>query len=157
MAVFSKAEPEKPQGQTPPSFVDATASSELEPSEGFTFTAGNVLNDSTRSAWDEGVAGDGVGQWIQVTANGPQLVQGVRIINGAPVSEHNYWNNNRVRRIRVELSDGYAMEYELSDTYDWQSVSFDAAHATSYIKFTILSVYHGERYDDTCITAIKAF
>lgn len=154
-----KAEEEaaKSKGQTPPKFVDALASSELEPSEGYTFSPSNVFNDSFGNAWNEGVDGDGIGEWIMLSAYTNQLVSGVKIINGAGVSTKNFYNNNRTKVLLVEFSDGESQEITLADNYDTQTINFAKQHSTTYMKFTIRSVYRGDNYDDTSLTMIQAF
>ena len=153
----AEAEAAKQKGQSPPSFTSATASSELEPSEGYTFGPTNALDDSFDYAWDEGVDGDGIGEWIMLSANSNQLVSGVKIINGAGVSTKNFYNNNRAKVLLVEFSDGESQEITLSDNYDTQTINFAKQHTTTYMKFTIRSVYRGNNYDDTSLTMIKAF
>ena len=101
--------------------------------------------------------GDGIGEWIMLSANSNQLVSGVKIINGAGVSTKNFYNNNRAKVLLVEFSDGESQEITLSDNYDTQTINFAKQHTTTYMKFTIRSVYRGNNYDDTSLTMIKAF
>ena len=147
------------KAHTPPEFDDAVASSELVPDEKSTYYATHVLNDNFETSWNEGVDGEGIGEWIELRASSPQLVKGVRIINGYPnpKSVNNFYNNNRARVLHVELSDGYSTDITLADDYSLQSFDFGGEHVTNSVKLTIKDVYFGEVFNDTCLTYVSAF
>lgn len=146
----------------PPCFTEAFASSQLEDQvfEGdgsFTYEPKCILDDSKRTAWNEGVDGPGLGQWIRVSASSLQHVSGMSIRNGYPLRKSVYYNNNRPKDLTIILSDGHEINWTLDDLYDeWQDITFDTPHDIYWIKIVIQSVYEG-KIDDTCISSIKAF
>ena len=151
------------KGAYPPRFTSADASSQLpdEYYEGdgyFSYGPELVLDDDTQTAWNEGVDGPGLGQWIRVSASSPQLVYGVSIRNGYPRKDQTYYNNHRIKDCTNELSDGYKLSYTLQDAYNqWQDIAFDQGHDTLWIKITIDSVYNGGKHDDTCLSGVRAY
>ena len=57
--------------------------------------------------------------------------------------------------MRVEFSDGESQIIELEDNFiREQEISIDKK-ISSYVKLTILEVYSGSKYDDTCIGSIS--
>ena len=114
-----------------------------------------VLDDNLDTAWVEGVKGSGVNEWILLKFDNEIPLEMIYIINGYAKSQSLYKKNNRVKEIRVEFSDGSYSDLTLDDdTMDYQIFNFKESINTSYIKFTMLDVYKGSKYDDTCISEI---
>lgn len=66
-----------------------------------------------------------------------------------------YKKNNRVKKIQIESMDSeekYNFDYILEDTPNFQEIQLP--RYTKKIKITILDVYKGTDYDDTCISGI---
>ena len=137
----------------------AESSSTLEPDEVTSYYGpNNAVDEIFETSWNEGASGDGVGEWISINASGEQWARGVKIVNGYPKSNDIFYYNNRCRDVTIELSDGYTLEYTLSDSYrEWQYIDFDDYHKTSYIKLTIKSVYEGSKWTDTSICEMHAY
>lgn len=159
----SVAKTTKLEGDYPPRFSSADASSKLADQyyagEGtFSYGPELVLDDNTQTAWNEGVDGPGIGQWIRVSAPTKQRVSGVFIRNGYPRKELTYYNNHRIKNCTIELSDGYKLTTTLQDSYNqWQDIAFDQEHDTLWVKIAIDSVYEGQKYDDTCLSGVRAY
>ena len=62
---------------------------------------------------------------------------------------------SRPARIRVTFSDGASITFDLSDATGMQTLSFGRDVVTSTITITIVSVYPGTAYSDTCISEIE--
>ena len=137
----------------------ADASSTLRPDEVTSYYGpNNAIDDVFETAWNEGVSGNGIGEWISINASGEKWARGVMVVNGYPKRDEIYYYNNRCRDVTIELSDGYTIEYTLSDSYrEWQYIDFDDYHKTSYIKLTIDSVYEGSKWTDTSICEMRAY
>lgn len=145
-----------------PRFTQASASSQLSDQQfgdkHYTYNPEHVLDKNTDTAWNEGVDGPGLQQWIRVSASTPQHVQGLSIKNGYPLNDNIYWANNRAKDITIELSDGSTMTTALDDAYNTlQNIFFESPHDIVWIRITINSIYKGSEYDDTCISYIEAF
>ena len=137
----------------------AEASSTLRPDEVTSYYGpNNAIDEVFETAWNEGATGDGIGEWVSINADGEQWARGVKIVNGYPKSNDIFYYNNRCRDVTIELSDGYVIQYTLSDSYrEWQYIEFDDYHKTSYIKLTINSVYEGSKWTDTSICEMHAY
>lgn len=132
----------------------------------------NMFDGDLSTAWVEGVAGDGVGEWIDIKLDDMPYL-GVAIANGYIKNEEVYYNNNRVKTIYIETWDenGDLMthgEIELRD------IEFDSVEDREYcsawlyyisnrgssfqkvsrIRLTIREVYPGEKFHDTCISEL---
>lgn len=145
------------------------ASSELIENETF-YSAKNLLNriytlggedwmnyclDYITSPWIEGVPGYGVGEYLDIEFDKP--VKEIQILNGFVDFDRKYLfkENSRVKKILIESMDGsFSKEYELKDLVEFTDIIFPKL--SSKIRITIKDVYKGEKYDDTCLSAIIA-
>lgn len=142
----------------PPEFSEASASSTLPP-DGVTSYYGpyNAVDGDFTTAWSEGASGDGLGEWIQLSASTPQRIHRVSIVNGYPKTEEIYYYNNRPKDVTITLSDGYEVHATLSDLYrTWQTIEFDTMHETTYVRLTVDSVYNGTTWTDMCLCEFQA-
>jgi len=82
----------------------------------------------------------------------------IAIINGYAKDDTLWENNNRVKKLKLTIDDTNQFILELEDTKDLQlfDINYKNDNITKKInmKFEILEVYQGEKYDDTCITSI---
>lgn len=109
--------------------------------------------DNFMRCWAEGVAGDGIGEWLKVDFT--RASDEMMILNGY-IDFGNmqaYKRNNRLKRIKVEsIEPAFSMEYAFEDYVAYHTIKLPAA--TKSVKITILDVYKGAKYSDTCVTAI---
>ena len=136
-----------------------TASSAL----GEKYAADNAHDFSIVTAWVEGVAGSGEGEYVKYSFPGtcPRITT-VLIHNGY-VKNWDVWRDNgRVKKLLMYYNDKPYVILHLQDTANLQSFDVgilgheersDASPAWS-IKFEIVEVYPGEKYEDTVITEI---
>ena len=136
-----------------------TASSAL----GEKYAADNAHDFSIVTAWVEGVEGNGEGEYIKYAFPGtcPRITK-VLIHNGY-VKNWDVWRDNgRVKKLLMYYNDKPYVILHLQDTANLQRFDVgilgheersDASPAWS-IKFEILEVYPGKKYEDTAITEI---
>ena len=136
-----------------------TASSAL----GEKYAADNAHDFSIVTAWVEGVAGSGEGEYVKYSFPGtcPRITT-VLIHNGY-VKNWDVWRDNgRVKKLLMYYNDKPYVVLNLKNTMDLQRFEVgilgheersEASPAWS-IKFEILEVYPGEKYEDTAITEI---
>jgi hypothetical protein len=113
--------------------------------------------------WAEGRRDAGIGDFIEFdfsnaihslfdNLNEIEIVHSIVISNGF-FSHDNpslYFRNNRVKRIRIEDMNGtFRQEFEVLDTPNLQTFRLNGFY--SKIRITILDVYNGTEYNDTCI------
>lgn len=138
-----------------PIFNTITASSRLV-EENYYHQAENAADNNKNTAWVEGNAGEGIGEWIKFESDVEQTVNSFSIINGYAKDNDFYKTNNRVAKFLVEYSDGTSEIIDLEDmTLSKQEIKLDNTKKTKYVKFTIMEVYNGSKYDDTCISEIN--
>ena len=135
-----------------------TASSAL----GEKYAAEKAHDFSIVTAWVEGVEGNGEGEYIKYAFPGtcPRITT-VLIHNGYVKNWEVWYDNARVKRLLMYYNDEPYAILNLHDTMGLQSFDVgvlgyedkDSAPAWS-IKFEILEVYPGKKYEDTAITEI---
>jgi hypothetical protein len=151
------------------------ASSSLPRDAYGSYGAGNLDDDDIGTAWAEGVPGPGLGQWVALGSE--DSFTAVVVNNGYCKDPRGWENNNRVRQARIRI---YAftrpepasirvgrnkVEYVVvfEDRYEdafwqvWDGITgISGKEQTSYLfVLEILDVYHGRKYDDTCISNIS--
>ena len=136
----------------------------------------NLLDGDFQTAWVEGVGGDGLGEKIEIELEEYPLAA-ICLLNGYTKNSDTYVANNRIKKIRVEreltdFDDPSKMrveteEIELKDlgyvkvdeNTLGQIISVVGDYGEGYMRvqkitLTILEVYKGSKYSDTCISEI---
>ncbi|GAB6178845.1 hypothetical protein JCM14036_01640 [Desulfotomaculum defluvii] len=139
-------------------FQSITASSSLSPAASHTYGPQNVADGNDLTAWVEGVKGNGENQWLQLSGDGKAPIKTIVISNGYCSNKETYLKNSRVKEMELEFSDGTSHVVKLPDSmYEYTLVNLPQEVSTTSVKCTILSVYPGEKYTDTCINEIAFF
>lgn len=130
------------------------ASSTLPDQAGNSYAAQNIMDGDASTAWCEGVKGNGIGEWIKIDFGSMQELKGFELINGLAKSSKAFQANNRVKRMKLEFSNGQTMMID----NDFISNEFlDKPIHTSFVKITIETVERGTKYHDTCMSEIRFF
>jgi hypothetical protein len=122
------------------------------PSEAY--KAENMADGNIATAWAEGADGAGIGEWIKFGFDRPKKIKAIKILAGYAKTETVYFNNNRVKEMKVIFSDGEAQTANLTDSKDFQRIVIARDRPTQFVKLEIRDVYHGRKFDDTCISEI---
>lgn len=139
------------------------ASSTLTPSNGFTYNAKNAHDFNHESVWAEGVDGDGIGEYIIYHFPATcAKVTGVKILNGHAKNENLWKANNRIKSLKVYYNGKEHAILELEDTRCLQFFEIGIVGygpSSTYnrpwnLKFEIMEVYPGEKYNDTVISEL---
>lgn len=146
--------------------LDSTyASSELI---GGKYSANNIHDLNYKTAWVEGVAGQGIGEKItyDFPPENPRITK-IIIVNGYVKSPKAWTENSRVKKLKMYVDGKPFALLELADSKQEQSFSFTplgVADRKDYdklrtlprwtITFEIMEVYPGSKYEDTAITEI---
>ncbi len=108
--------------------------------------------------WVEGVPGDGIGEYFILTRESHTSYWGkpkyLLFLNGYISFEkpYLYSQNNRIRKIKIEgVKTGKTKVFELKDTPQPQTIDISFTDESEDIKATIMEVYKGSKYDDTCL------
>lgn len=149
-----------PKSVTASSFLPAQGENTYEPKEA------HDLNYKT--AWVEGVKGYGIGEYLLYTfeAASPRINK-IKILNGYIKSKAAWTNNSRVKTLKMYVNDQPYVILNLKDFYGEQVFSVEPigngdrknlellkSKPDWTLKFEILDVYKGLKYDDVVITEI---
>jgi hypothetical protein len=116
----------------------------------------NFINDfNMETAWTEGVDGDGINEWVEIKLHWPDKVNGIIIENGYKKTKELYYENNRPKTIEIELTGYESFIVELEDEFtESYYLELPKVYDAIGVKITILDVYKGSKYKDTCISEI---
>jgi hypothetical protein len=122
------------------------------------YNGNNLKQLFQRLAWAEGKDGAGIEEYLEYDFSNTyaRSIDTIVMSNGFfyPSNHNLYYQNNRVKRIRVEDIDGNNIqEFEVHDTPNLQSFKLNGFY--SRIRITILDVYYGTDFDDTCINFLN--
>ena len=146
----------------------ASASSELKPFRGFKYSASNSHDLSYKTAWIEGALGYGIGEYLLYCfpPENPRITK-IIIVNGYVKSEKVWKENSRVKKLKMYINDKAFAILNLVDTRQEQTFSFAPIGNSDRknweklkskpwwtMKFEIMDVYKGDKYDETAITEI---
>ncbi|SDQ13353.1 hypothetical protein [Pseudovibrio sp. Tun.PSC04-5.I4] len=113
-------------------------------------------------AWCEGVKGNGIGEAIELSYEpfegdtGPPAYDRLLIANGYDKSTKTYLNNSRVKKIEIKTDSGRTWVRTLRDETGPQEVLLGEEIRPRGILITILEIYPGQKYQDTCLSQLVA-
>lgn len=134
------------------------ASSTLPHQSHNTYSAAMAQDADFRTAWVEGVPGDGVGEYLQCTfagdAKGPVNFSGISIASGYQKSPATWKDNGRPKQLLMQVN---GQDWARLDLQDTQAVQFfevrnRALKVGDKMRLVVEAVYPGERFHDTAIT-----
>ena len=128
------------------------ASSTLAPQGKVKYLANNVCDDNPNTAWVEGNADYGIGEYIEFKEWGAMGDGTISILNGYQSSKASWENNSRVKKLKITVNGKDYCTLELSDVMGVQS--FVLPNKRGIIRFTIMEVYPGLKWKDTAISGI---
>ena len=110
------------------------------------------------NCWVEGAAGQGIGETFTIKYMSNYLpIETIHISIGYVSHDkpHLYKQNSRPKKIELSVADKYAVQVDLEDTPNFQAIRLPKSLAGSEeLAITILDVYEGTRYEDTCINML---
>ncbi len=132
------------------------------------------------------MSGQGINESINIKFKDSSNIKIISILNGYQKTAETYFNNSRIKKVKlemlissnditkieireIELKDHsrddftpvFQYEYDQNIRNPRQSLitadDFDYEYSIKSVKITILEVYPGSKYEDTCISEIIAF
>lgn len=146
-----------------------TTSSALSSNGKIDYDTKNLTDFNYQTAWVEGKKGYGIAEYIifSFAPTHPRITT-IIFANGYIKSKKAWKENSRVHKLKMYIDDKPFAIIELKDIYAKQLVELEKPLGNSErgdfdklkekdnwnIKFEILSVYKGDKYEDTAITEI---
>lgn len=145
-----------------------TASSYLKAQGTNTYEAKNAHDFSYKNAWVEGVDGTGIGEYLEYTfgAAAPRVTD-IIIANGFVKSQAAWTNNARVKKLKMYVNNKPYAILNLKDERALQTFKVEPLGNANRedlsklqgkpdwtLKFEIVEVYKGAKYDDTVIAEL---
>jgi hypothetical protein len=117
------------------------------------YLANNVCDDNPNTAWVEGNADYGIGEYLEFKEWGAMGDGTISILNGYQSSKASWENNSRVKKFKVTVNGKDYCTLELSDVMGIQTFIL-SNNKSGTIRFTIMEVYPGLKWKDTAISGI---
>lgn len=115
-----------------------------------------LFDDREKTAWSEGVYGNGIGEKIIMRFEEAHSVNCIVIYNGNRANSDVYEKYGRVKSMKVTFSDGTEVVHEMKDNfYEPDKIYFINPVQSDSITLEIIDAYDGKCYLDTCISEIK--
>jgi hypothetical protein len=128
----------------------------------------NAFDKDLNRVWVAGTKGNDKGQWIEVEFKNPIPIGVIGIVNGYRKNEATYYNNRRVKKLKLEMfKEGKKIKESVVDLVDREYYEGGFVSNLDYIlkdnykgyimdkfRLTILDTYEGNKYDDLCIDEI---
>ncbi|MBN2351208.1 MAG: hypothetical protein JXD23_01470 [Spirochaetales bacterium] len=116
-----------------------------------------AFDGDPKTAWNEGVEGEGKYESVRIDFFDEIWVDGVAIMPGF-YDKRWYASNNRIKKLvfgyrTKSKGDFLETNYDLTDGMEIKRFTFPAVKIIS-AEFVIGEVFPGNRYDDTCISGI---
>ena len=115
---------------------------------------------SYKTAWVEGKKDEGIGEYLEYyfKNDSPRITE-IIISNGYMKSEETWKNNNRVKKLKLYVNGVPFGILNLKDSRTDQyfsvgTIGHNKNGTDLILKFEILEVYKGSKYNDTAITEI---
>lgn len=154
VGLFAGPVPSTTPGEpVPVEAVSAQASSEVPPSGEVTYGPANLLDGDATTAWKEGVAGDGEGEWVELRFAAAVAVTRLLVWNGYQRPGH-FRDNNRVASARLEVGDR-VFTADLLDVDGPQAIDLPEPVPADRVRLAIAAVHPGMRYEDTAISRLE--
>lgn len=128
----------------------ARASSAVESED-----AGRVADGDPGTAWTEGAAGPGVGEWLELRLRRPAMLSRLTVWNGDQRGAR-FLNRNRVRELRIDVGDS-RFTVELLDTQGAQVVELPRRVRADRLRLTVVSVHGASPDADTSLSEVVVY
>lgn len=128
-----------------------TATSTLVATKSSSYSPNQVMDGDSATCWCEGVKGSGVGQSFTIQFTQTIEIKGLKILPGYGKIVSAYLENNSVYKARITFSDGTSTIVDFTKGYYFE---LPKSKRTNSIKFTILEVNPGTKYNDTCVSEL---
>lgn len=135
----------------------AMASSQLETTVS-DYSPMRMFDGNWRTAWIEGLEGDGIGEWIEVEFSEAMHIKKIFVLTGFHKTHADFGDlftlNSRLKKVVIEFDEGQEIEVNFLDTKEPQMIDLGDGVVSSTFRLTIKEAYSGAEWDDLCISEI---
>ena len=145
-------------------YLSASSSSNIPSSGGLSYVASNAIDDNLFTWWSPKGKQSGT-KWLQLDLGANFQVSGLNIHAGSHFPDYNsngksfgnlFYKNWRIRRAKIEFSNGTSITINLSDLDAIQNVRFNSSVNTRFIKIIPLDYYDQfDGWNDYCISELS--
>lgn len=125
--------------------------------ENFDYTPYNLNDNNLTTPWVEGASGYGKGEYIEFSSLYEREIVHIDINNGYAKNTNLFNKNASVKKIKLEFSDGTEIVKELKNTANTQDITLNRPVRASWMRLTIIDVYPGSKFEDTCISEVRVY
>ena len=119
--------------------ICVAVSSRLPNANGIDYGPRNLIDHNPATAWVEGAAGDGVGEWVSLSFDYPMKFSRIFIRSGDCKSEETFSKNNAPRTVRI-ITETRVQTLDLERTMQEQTIRLPAPVTSRWVKLEIRSV-----------------
>jgi len=135
-------------------------SSALKGQNNISYSPDNAHDFNLDTVWCEGTEGYGEGQYLEYTLPGNQVglaITQIEVLNGYIKSDTLWKENGRVKSLKMYKNGEPTAILMLEDTKKMQvfDIGYIPLGQETKLKFEILDVYKGSKYEDTVITELE--
>lgn len=120
-----------------------------------------IGDDDPKTAWVEGVKGQGEGEWLRLKFTPMEGATRVRLLirNGYQKTERLYGLNSRLKEVSLKLlPSGQTLKATLKDEKGFQELSLtQPAGAFEGVELRVGSVYPGSKWDDLTVSDMQVY
>jgi hypothetical protein len=121
------------------------------------YCSDKAFDNRADTAWAEGAPGAGLNETITIKIVRPITLDELEVMPGFFDARY-FKANNRIKRFRLESGDGrWKEEFACSDNREAQRRKLTKTVQATEIVFTVLEVFKGEKWDDTCLSELAFF
>lgn len=129
------------------------ASSELKGKTPCQYSVKNLFDGDPKTAWVEGSAGNGVGEWVQIEFEKPVNVSTINISNGYQKSSQTLVENSKLQAFSLLIDDSLSPLYR--DLQFTKGSLFTVGKILKSFKIYVDASTPGTKYKDLCITEFE--
>jgi hypothetical protein len=154
----------EPKTDESPVQINASSSSAIPSSQGLTYAAANAIDGNLFTWWSPNRNPNGQ-EWLKIEFNRSAYISSIKIHGGSHYPNYTYkektfgdlyYMNLRVKRARLEFSDGSYQFITLRDEDYIQEIVLDESVSTEYVKIIPISSYpQVGGWDDYCISEVE--
>ena len=137
-------------------FSRAAATSQIYASA-LDYYADKAIDGAIKTSWQENVEGQGIGEALTLYFDRDTAISYIGIFAGSFESEEAYYANSRLKRAKIDFSQGESFEYDFDDVPTITLIELSQTVSTRFVRITIEDVFPGYEWDDTAIAEVSAF